>query len=110
MRKRFLFLLLSQVRAQSELRVIAVLLLESCLAFLFPHARALAPVLSPLEILFKARMNSVRLGAPCLIPKPDTRKGEAMEGRVASGMGSLLGELLAAVDVVRCSGDGHVRH
>ena len=110
MRKRLLFLLLSEIRAHSELRIIAVLLLESCLGVLFRHAGALAPVLSPLEILFKARMNSVRLGAPCLIPKPDTRKGEDMQGSVASGMGSLLDERLAAVDIVRCSGVGCVRH
>jgi hypothetical protein len=53
---------------------------------------------------------SVRLGAPCLIPKPDTRKGEALQVSVASGTGSPLDELLAAVDIVRCSGDGCVRH
>ena len=52
----------------------------------------------------------VRLGAPCLIPKPDTRKGEALQVSVASGTGSPLDELLAAVDVVRCSGEGCVRH
>src|SRR5271157_658371 len=45
-----------------------------------------------------------------LIPKPDTRKGEALQVSVASGTGSPLDELLAAVDIVRCSGDGCVRH
>src|SRR5260370_20400863 len=42
-----------QVRTQSELRFIAVLLLESCLPLLLWQAGALAAVLSPLEILFK---------------------------------------------------------
>lgn len=42
--------------------------------------------------------------------KPDARKGEALQVRVASSTGSPLDELLAAVDIVRCSGDGCVRH
>ncbi len=43
-------------------------------------------------------------------PKPDARKGEAPQVSVASGTGSPLDELLAAVYVVGCAGLGCVGH
>ena len=42
--------------------------------------------------------------------RESSRKGEALSVRVAPGTVSPLDYLLAPVDIVRCSGDGCVRH